>query len=143
MPNDPYPEPSKLQRSEFGTLLPDVLHKIIKPELASLIQLDSSITNKSLLHAAFKKTTQSTVSFSTFNAWLEILGIAFRKTVQVEGLMPDRVPTPGGAGVGPRPDVGEPEEEVQFDNEAPFDFNRPRGFGDAFGEIARNSGGFQ
>ena len=142
MPNDPYPEPSKLQRSEFGTLLPDVLHKIIKPELASLIQLDSSITNKSLLHAAFKKTTQSTVSFSTFNAWLEILGIAFRKTVQVEGLMPDRVPTPGGA-AGPRPDVGEPEpeEEVRFDNETPFEFNGRRGFGDAFGEIARNSGG--
>lgn len=137
MPNDPYPEP-RLQRSEFGTLLPDVLNKIIKPELSALIQLDSSITNKSLLHAAFKKTTQSTVSFSTFNTWLELMGISFRKTVQVEGLTP--VPTPGGA-AGPRPDVGEQEEEVRFDNEAPFDFNRPRGFGDAFGEIARNSGG--
>lgn len=140
MPNDPYPESAKLQRSEFGTLLPDVLNTIIKPALAALISQNAEITNKSLLHAAFKKQTQSTVSFSTFNAWLEILGIAFRKTVQVEGLTPSRVPTPGGA-VGPRPDVGEPEEVVQFDNETPFDFNRPRGFGDAFGEIARNSGG--
>lgn len=136
MSSDPYPEP-RLQRSEFGTLLPDVLNKIIKPELAALIQLDSNITNKSSLHAAFKKTTQSTVSFSTFNAWLEMLGIAFRKTVQVDGLSP--VPTPGGA-VGPRPDVGEQEEEVKFDNETPFEFNGRRGFGDAFGEIARNSG---
>lgn len=136
MSSDPYPEP-RLQRSEFGTLLPDVLNKIIKPELAALIQLDSNITNKSTLHAAFKKTTQSTVSFSTFNAWLEMLGIAFRKTVQVEGLSP--VPAPGGAGGGPRPDAGEEEDvRVQFDNETPFDFNPRRGgYGDAFGEIAR------
>lgn len=137
MPTDPYPE-SKLQKSEFGSLLPDVLIHIIKPHLANLIR-GGTVTNKSGLHAEFKRSTGSTVSFSTFNMWLEVLGISFRKTVQVEGL--DPVPTPGGAGVGPRPDVGEPEEEVQFDNETPFDFNRPRGFGDAFGEISRNSGG--
>lgn len=138
MPNDPYPE-SKLQKSEFGTLLPDVLHRIVKPQLSELINLDTSITNKSTLHAAFKKATQSTVSFSTFNTWLEMLGIAFRKTVQIDGLAP--APTPGGA-AGPRPDAGD-EEEVRFDNEATFEFTRPRGFGDAFGEIARNSGGIQ
>jgi hypothetical protein len=138
MPNDPYPE-SKLQKSEFGTLLPDVLHRIVKPQLSELINLDTSITNKSTLHAAFKKATQSTVSFSTFNTWLEMLGIAFRKTIQIDGLVP--APTPGGAGVGPRPDVG--EEDVKFDNEETFDFRPSRGFGDAFGEIARNSGGIQ
>jgi len=108
--------------------------------LAALISKDSNITNKSSLHSAFKKETGSTVSFSTFNTWLEVLGIAFRKTVQIDGLT--QAPTPGGAGVGPRPDVGEPESNVQFDNETPMDFARPR-FGDAFGEIARNSGGFQ
>lgn len=140
MPNDPYPD-VKMQRSEFGILLPDILHCVIRPYLATLIGSNEKITNKSTLHAEFKKATMSTVSFSTFNSWLEMLGISFRKTVQIDGLSPS--PTPGGAGVGPRPDVGEPEEDVRFDNEAPFDFNRPRGFGDAFGEIARNSGGFQ
>ena len=137
MTTDPYP-PSKLQRSEFGTLLMPVLQQIIKPALAELIRTDSEITNKSTLHTAFKKSTQSTVSFSTFNTWLEALGISFRKVVQIEGITP--VPAPGG-GAGPRPDAG--EQDVKFDNEETFDFRPSRGFGDAFGEIARNSGGFQ
>ena len=137
MTTDPYP-PSKLQRSEFGTLLTDVLQQIIKPALADLIRTDPEITNKSTLHTAFKKSTQSTVSFSTFNTWLEALGISFRKVVQIEGITP--VPAPGG-GAGPRPDAG--EQDVKFDNEETFDFRPSRGFGDAFGEIARNSGGFQ
>lgn len=136
MASDPYPD-AKMQRSEFGILLPDVLHRVIRPYLATLIGSNEKITNKSTLHAEFKKSTLSTVSFSTFNAWLEMLGISFRKTVQIEGLSP--LPTPGGA-AGPRPDAGEPEEEVRFDNETPFEFNGRRGFGDAFGEIARNSG---
>jgi hypothetical protein len=135
MPNDPYPE-GRTQKSEFGTLLPDILFTIIKPMLAKLVS-GGNITNKSSLHSAFRKETGSTVSFSTFNAWLEILEISFRKTVQIDGLVP--APTPGGAGVGPRPDVG--EEDVKFDNEETFDFRPSRGFGDAFGEIARNSGG--
>jgi hypothetical protein len=137
MPNDPYPE-GRTQKSEFGTLLPDILFTIIKPMLAKLVS-GGTITNKSSLHSAFRKETGSTVSFSTFNAWLEILEISFRKTVQIDGLAP--APTPGGA-AGPRPDAGD-EEEVRFDNETPFEFTRPRGFGDAFGEIARNSGGIQ
>ena len=140
MPSDPYPE-GRLQKSEFGTLLPDVLRQVVRPMLSDLIAMYSEITNKSSLHSAFKKETGSTVSFSTFNTWLQVLGIEFRKNIVIVGLAPD--PTPGGAGVGPRPDVGEPEVEVQFDNETPMDFNRPRGYGDAFGEIARNSGGFQ
>ena len=139
MTTDPYP-PSKLQRSEFGTLMSDVLRQIVRPVLADLIAKHDDITNKSSLHSAFKKETESTVSFSTFNMWLEVLGISFRKNIVVVGLT--QAPTPGGAGVGPRPDVGEPESNVQFDNETPMDFARPR-FGDAFGEIARNSGGFQ
>jgi hypothetical protein len=137
MTTDPYP-PSKLQRSEFGTLLTSVLQQIIKPALAELIRTDPEITNKSTLHTAFKKSTQSTVSFSTFNTWLEALGISFRKVVQIEGIT--HVPAPGG-GAGPRPDAG--EQDVKFDNEETFDFRPSRGFGDAFGEIARNSGGFQ
>ena len=137
MTTDPYP-PSKLQRSEFGTLLMPVLQQIIKPALADLIRTDPEITNKSTLHTAFKKSTQSTVSFSTFNTWLEALGISFRKVVQIEGITP--VPAPGG-GAGPRPDAG--EQDVKFDNENTFDFRPSRGFGDAFGEIARQSGGFQ
>jgi hypothetical protein len=140
MTSDPYPE-GRLQKSEFGNLLPDVLRQIVRPVLADLIAKHEDITNKSSLHSAFKKETGSTVSFSTFNMWLEVLGISFRKNVVVVGLT--QVPTPGGAGVGPRPDVGEPEVKVQFDNETPMDFNRPRGYGDAFGEMARNSGGFQ
>lgn len=136
MTTDPYP-PSKLQRSEFGSLLIPVLQQIIKPALADLIRTDPEITNKSTLHAAFKKSTQSTVSFSTFNTWLEVLGISFRKVVQIEGIT--STPAPGGA-VRPPPDAG---EEVKFDNEEQFDFRPSRGFGDAFGEIARNSGGFQ
>jgi hypothetical protein len=136
MTTDPYP-PSKLQRSEFGTLLTDVLQQIIKPALADLIHTDPEITNKSTLHTAFKKSTQSTVSFSTFNTWLEALGISFRKVVQIEGITP--VPAPGGA-VRPPPDAG--EQDVKFDNENTFDFRPSRGFGDAFGEIARKSGGF-
>lgn len=139
MTSDPYPE-GRLQKSEFGNLLPDVLRQIVRPVLANLIAKHDDITNKSSLHSAFKKETESTVSFSTFNMWLEVLGIAFRKTVQIDGLT--QAPTPGGAGVGPRPDAGEAEADVQFDNETPMDFARPR-FGDAFGEIARNSGGFQ
>ena len=139
MTTDPYP-PSKLQRSEFGNLLTSVLQQIIKPALAELIRTDPEITNKSTLHTAFKKSTQSTVSFSTFNTWLEALGISFRKVVQIEGITPTYVPAPGG-GAGPRPDAG--EQEVKFDNEEQFDFRPSRGFGDAFGEIARNSGGFQ
>ena len=137
MTTDPYP-PSKLQRSEFGTLLMPVLQQIIKPALAELIRTDDEITNKSTLHTAFKKSTQSTVSFSTFSTWLEALGISFRKTVHIEGLSP--VPAPGG-GAGPRPDAG--EQEVKFDNEEQLDFRPSRGFGDAFGEIARQSQGFQ
>jgi len=136
MTTDPYP-PSKLQRSEFGTLLTDVLQQIIKPALADLIHTDPEITNKSTLHTAFKKSTQSTVSFSTFNTWLEALGISFRKVVQIEGITP--VPAPGG-GAGPRPDAG--EQDVKFDNENTFDFRPSRGFGDAFGELARQSGEF-
>lgn len=138
MTTDPYP-PSKLQRSEFGTLLMPVLQQIIKPTLAELIRTDAEITNKSTLHTAFKKSTQSTVSFSTFNTWLEALGISFRKVVQIEGITTSPVPAPGG-GAGPRPDAG--EQEVKFDNEEQFDFRPSRGFGDAFGEIARQSQGF-
>lgn len=138
MTTDPYP-PSKLQRSEFGTLLMPVLQQIIKPALAELIRTDAEITNKSTLHTAFKKSTQSTVSFSTFNTWLEALGISFRKVVQIEGITTSPVPAPGG-GAGPRPDAG--EQEVKFDNEEQFDFRPSRGFGDAFGEIARQSQGF-
>lgn len=139
MTTDPYP-PSKLQRSEFGTLLMPVLQQIIKPALAELIRTDPEITNKSTLHTAFKKSTQSTVSFSTFNTWLEALGISFRKVVRIEGINTGPVPAPGG-GSGPRPDAG--EQEVKFDNEEQFDFRPSRGFGDAFGEIARLSQGFQ
>lgn len=138
MTTDPYP-PSKLQRSEFGTLLTDVLQQIIKPALADLIRNDPEITNKSTLHTAFKKSTQSTVSFSTFNTWLEALGISFRKVVRIEGINTGPVPAPGG-GAGPRPDAG--EQEVKFDNEEQLDFRPSRGFGDAFGEIARQSQGF-
>lgn len=138
MTTDPYP-PSKLQRSEFGTLLMPVLQQIIKPALAELIRTDAEITNKSTLHTAFKKSTQSTVSFSTFNTWLEALGISFRKVVRIEGINTGPVPAPGG-GAGPRPDAG--EQEVKFDNEEQFDFRPSRGFGDAFGEIARQSQGF-
>lgn len=138
MTTDPYP-PSKLQRSEFGTLLMPVLQQIIKPALADLIRNDPEITNKSTLHTAFKKSTQSTVSFSTFNTWLEALGISFRKVVRIEGINTGPVPAPGG-GAGPRPDAG--EQEVKFDNEEQLDFRPSRGFGDAFGEIARLSQGF-
>lgn len=138
MTTDPYP-PSKLQRSEFGTLLTPMLHQIIKPALADLIRNDPEITNKSTLHTAFKKSTQSTVSFSTFNTWLEALGISFRKVVRIEGINTGPVPAPGG-GAGPRPDAG--EQEVKFDNEEQLDFRPSRGFGDAFGEIARLSQGF-
>lgn len=139
MTTDPYP-PSKLQRSEFGTLLMPVLQQIIKPALAELIRTDPEITNKSTLHTAFKKSTQSTVSFSTFTTWLDVLGISFRKVVQIEGITSIHAPAPGGA-VRPPPDAG--EQEVKFDNEEQFDFRPSRGFGDAFGEIARNTGGFQ
>ena len=135
MPSDPYPQ-SRIQKSEFGNILPDILFTIIKPLLARLVS-GGTITNKSSLHTAFKKETGSTVSFSTFNTWLEILEISFRKTVKIDGL--DTVPAPGGA-VGPRPDAGE-EEEVRFDNESPVDIRPFRGgFGDAFGEIARQQG---
>jgi hypothetical protein len=136
MPSDPYPE-GKPQRTEFGSLMTQVLTEIVRPYLAGLIRGDDTITNKSTLHAAFKKATGSTVSFSTFNGWLDTLGISFRKTVQIEGLNVSPVPAPGGA-VGPRPDAG--EDEVRFDNESPMEFRRPMGFGDAFGEIARQIG---
>lgn len=99
MTTDPYP-PSKLQRSEFGTLLMPMLQQIIKPALAELIRTDDEITNKSTLHTAFKKSTQSTVSFSTFTTWLDVLGISFRKVVQIEGITTSPVPAPGG---GPAP----------------------------------------
>ena len=137
MPSDPYPE-GRIQKSEFGNLLPDILFTIIKPLLARLVS-GGTITNKSSLHSAFKKETGSTVSFSTFNTWLEILEISFRKTVKIDGL--DTVPAPGGA-VGPRPDAGEEEPmDVKFDNESPMDLRPFRGsFGDAFGEIARQQG---
>lgn len=135
MPNDPYPQP-KLQRSEFGSLLPQVLTEFVRPYLSGLVRENPEITNKSLLHAAFKKNTGSTISFSTFNTWLDSLGISFRKTVQVEGLA--TIPAPGGA-AGPRPDAGE-EIDVKFDNEEPQDLRPFRGFGDAFGEIARQQG---
>lgn len=134
MTTDPYP-PSKLQRSEFGSLLINVLDQIIKPSLAELIRTDPEITNKSTLHAAFKKSTGSTVSFATFNTWLDALGISFRKVVQIEGI--NSTPAPGGA-VRPPPDAG---DEVRFDNEDRMDFRPSRGFGDAFGEIARQAGG--
>jgi len=138
MPSDPYPE-GRLQKSEFGSLLPDVLNMVVRPTLSELIRKDEDITNKSSLHSAFKKETGSTVSFSTFSAWLQVLGISFRKSVQIDGLTPWSVsPAPGGAD-GPRPDAGE-EGEVKFDNESPFEFRAPRGFGDAFGEIARQQG---
>jgi hypothetical protein len=137
MSSDPYPE-GKLQRSEFGSLMTQILTEVVRPYLAGLLRSETEITNKSTLHAAFKKATGSTVSFSTFSTWLEALGISFRKTVHIEGLSP--VPAPGG-GAGPRPDAG--EQDVKFDNENTFDFRPSRGFGDAFGEIARQSGGFQ
>lgn len=137
MPSDPYPE-GKPQRTEFGSLMTQVLTEIVRPYLAGLIRGDDTITNKSTLHVAFKKATGATVSFSTFNSWLDMLGISFRKTVQVDGLNipPAHLPAPGG-GAGPRPDA---EEEVHFDNESPTEFRRPMGFGDAFGEIARQIG---
>lgn len=135
--SDPYPQ-GKLQRSEFGTLLPNVLQQIIKPTLAQLIGSNEKITNKSSLHTAFKSATESTVSFSTFTIWLEVLGISFRKVVQIDGVSP--APAPGGT-VGSPPAAGGTEEtEVAFNNETPADFRTPRGFGDAFSEIARLTG---
>lgn len=141
MPSDPYPE-GRIQKSEFGNLLPDILNLTVRPKLSELIRNDKDITNKSLLHSAFKKETGSTVSFSTFNTWLQMIGITFRKSVQIDGLTPQiEVPAPGGA-VGPRPDAGEEEQmDVKFDNESPMDLRPFRGsFGDAFGEIARQQG---
>ena len=133
--SDQYPE-AKITRNEYGNLQSQILTEIVKPYLSGVIRESSGeISNKSSLHAAFKSKTGSTVSFSTFNLWLEILGIQFRKVIQIDGINPASVgPALGGGGSAPRPEA---EPEVRFDNEEPQDFRPPRGYGDAFGEIAR------
>lgn len=133
--SDQYPE-AKIMRNEYGNLQSQILTEIVKPYLSGIIRESSGeISNKSSLHAAFKTKTGSTVSFSTFNVWLEILGIQFRKVIQIDGINPANVvPAVGGGGSAPRPQA---EPEVRFDNEEPMDFRPSRGYGDAFGEIAR------
>ena len=133
--SDQYPE-SKILRNEYGHLQSQILTEIVKPYLSGIIRESAGeISNKSSLHAEFKSKTGSTVSFSTFNLWLEILGIQFRKVIQIDGINPANVvPALGGGGNAPRPEA---EPEVKFDNEEPHDFRPPRGYGDAFGEIAR------
>lgn len=133
--SDQYPE-AKITRNEYGNLQSQILTEIVKPYISGVIRESAGeISNKSSLHAEFKSRTKSTVSFSTFNVWLEILGIQFRKVIQIDGINPvGIVPALGGGGVAPRPEA---EPEVKFDNEEPHDFRPPRGYGDAFGEIAR------
>lgn len=132
--SDQYPE-AKITRNEYGNLQSQILTEIVKPYLSGIIRESAGeISNKSSLHAAFKSKTGSTVSFSTFNVWLEILGIQFRKVIQIDGINPAVMPALGGGDVVPRPEA---EPEVKFDNEEPQDFRPPRGYGDAFGEIAR------
>lgn len=132
--SDQYPE-AKITRNEYGNLQSQILTEIVKPYLSGIIRESAGeISNKSSLHAAFKTKTGSTVSFSTFNVWLEILGIQFRKVIQIDGINPAIVPAVGGGGSAPRPQA---EPEVRFDNEEPMDFRPSRGYGDAFGEIAR------
>lgn len=133
--SDQYPE-AKILRNEYGNLQSQILTEIVRPYIAGIIrESEGEISNKSSLHAAFKTKTGSTVSFSTFNVWLEILGIHFRKVIQIDGINLASVgPALGGGGSAPRLDA---EPEVKFDNEQPQDFRYPRGYGDAFGEIAR------
>lgn len=133
--SDQYPE-AKIMRNEYGNLQSQILTEVVKPYLSGIIRESAGeISNKSSLHAAFKTKTGSTVSFSTFNLWLEILGIQFRKVIQIDGINPvNVVPAVGGGGSAPRPQA---EPEVRFDNEEPNDFRSARGYGDAFGEIAR------
>lgn len=132
--SDQYPE-AKITRNEYGNLQSQILTEIVKPYLSGIIRESAGeISNKSSLHATFKTKTGSTVSFSTFNVWLEILGIQFRKVIQIDGINPAIVPAVGGGGSAPRPQA---EPEVRFDNEEPMDFRPSRGYGDAFGEIAR------
>lgn len=133
--SDQYPE-AKIMRNEYGNLQSQILTEVVKPYLSGIIRESAGeISNKSSLHAAFKTKTGSTVSFSTFNLWLEILGIQFRKVIQIDGINPvNVVPAVGGGGSAPRPQA---EPEVRFDNEEPNDFRPARGYGDAFGEIAR------
>ena len=133
--SDQYPE-AKIMRNEYGNLQSQILTEVVKPYLSGIIRESAGeISNKSSLHAAFKTKTGSTVSFSTFNLWLEILGIQFRKVIQIDGINPvNVVPAVGGGGSAPRPQA---EPEVRFDNEEANDFRPARGYGDAFGEIAR------
>jgi len=133
--SDQYPE-AKILRNEYGNLQSQILTEIVRPYIAGIIrESEGEISNKSSLHAAFKSKTGSTVSFSTFNVWLEILGIHFRKVIQIDGINPVNVePAVGGGGNAPRPQA---EPEVRFDNEEANDFRPSRGYGDAFGEIAR------
>lgn len=132
--SDQYPE-SKIMRNEYGNLQSQILTEIVRPYIAGIIRESAGeISNKSSLHAEFKSRTGSTVSFSTFNLWLEILGIHFRKVIQIDGINPVVVPALGGGGSAPRPEA---EPDLKFDNEEPMDFRPARGYGDAFGEIAR------
>ena len=132
--SDQYPK-AKIMRNEYGNLQSQILTEIVKPYISGVIRESAGeISNKSSLHAEFKSRTGSTVSFSTFNVWLEILGIQFRKVIQIDGINPAVVPALGGGDGVPRPEA---EPEVKFNNEEPMDFRPARGYGDAFGEIAR------
>ena len=121
-------------RNQFKDFNEEILQKVIKPKIISTFhKFSDTINSRSDMLAIFNEEHHCSISMGTFSEWLDQLGVKFERTVKVIGL---ESPARGGLAARPAPAPSEDQsEEVTFSNERPDDFQRPRGYGDMFGEI--------
>lgn len=123
-------------RNQFKDFNEEILQKVIKPKIIETFhKFSDTINSRSDMLAIFNEEHHCSISMGTFSEWLDQLGVKFERTVKVIGL---ESPARGGLAARPAPAPSEDQgvdEEVRFDNEVPSDFQRPRGYGDMFGEI--------
>ena len=121
-------------RNQFKDFNEEILQKVIKPKIIDTFhKFSDTINSRSDMLAIFNEEHHCSISRGTFSEWLDQLGVKFERTVKVIGL---ESPARGGLAARPAPASAEDQgEEVMFSNERPDDFQRPRGYGDMFGEL--------
>lgn len=139
------PPTREKKHNPFAKFDGEILEQVILPKLQDLfVEKGSQIKSKSDMHRLFNEKYGTTISAATFQWWLEKLGITFEKAVIVHGLKLERTDgsrsePSSGARVAPRRTSAGDDDDVRFDNEMPYDFAKPRGYGDAFGELNKDA----
>jgi hypothetical protein len=136
-----YPDKQNVRdtmKNQFKEFTADIINTIVKPKLQAVFaKYQDRINSRGDFLSFFNEEFGYSISMSVFQGWMDQLGVRFERTVRIIGL---ELPAPGGLAARPAPaSAGDQEEfEVKFANESPTDFVRPRGYGDAFGELQKD-----